>query len=235
MYNNKSNQIMKIRYLFLFLFLFISSIIIPQNGRGINWEYPFNGETLEGWVQRGGEAEYKVENGMIAGISRINTPNSFLCTEKHYGNFILELEFLVDDRMNSGIQIRSNSFEDYNNGRVHGYQVEIDPSDRSWSAGIYDEARRGWLYDLRNNEVARKAFKHGEWNKYRIEAIGNSIRTWINGVPASNLEDSMTKSGFIGLQVHSMKIGGVKIQWKNIRILDLGTINEFPQKITTHP
>jgi hypothetical protein len=48
--------------------------------------------------------------------------------------------------MNSGIQIRSLSKPEFNNGRVHGYQVEIDPSDRGWSGGIYDEARRGWLY-----------------------------------------------------------------------------------------
>ncbi|MCK5456991.1 MAG: DUF1080 domain-containing protein [Melioribacteraceae bacterium] len=128
------------------LMLLVSvTILVAQNGRGIEWEYPFDGKSLEGWEQKGGEAEYKVEDGMIVGVSKVKTPNSFLCTKKKYGNFILELEFLVDDRMNSGIQIRSNSFEDYKNGRVHGYQVEIDPSDRAWSAGIYDEARRGWL------------------------------------------------------------------------------------------
>ena len=215
----------------LLFFLSLSVLSFAGNGRGIEWEYPFNGKNLDGWIQRGGEAEYKIEDGMIIGISRVNTPNSFLCTEKYFGNFILELEFLVDDRMNSGIQIRSNSYDDYQDGRVHGYQVEIDPSERSWSAGIYDEARRGWLYDLRNNEAARKAFKHGEWNKYHIEVIGNSIRTWINGVPAANLVDEMTMSGFIGLQVHSMKTGGVKIKWRNIRIMDLGKIQEFPQKI----
>ena len=114
---------------------------------------------------------------------------------------------------------------------MHGYQVEIDPSGRAWSAGIYDEARRGWLCELRNNEAARNAFKHEEWNKYHIEAIGNSIRTWINGVPASNLEDSMTSTGFIALQVHGMKTAGVEVKWRNIRIMDLGTLSEFPQKI----
>lgn len=216
------------------LFLLMSStLLFAQNGRGVEWEYPFDGKSLEGWEQKGGEAEYKVEDGMIVGVSRLNTPNSFLCTKKHYGNFILELEFLVDDRMNSGIQIRSNSFEEYKNGRVHGYQVEIDPSARAWSAGIYDEAGRGWLYELRNNEAARKAFKHGEWNKYHIEAIGSSIKTWINGVPASNLEDSKIPKGFIALQVHGMKEGGVEVKWKNIRIMDLGTISEFPQKISS--
>lgn len=207
------------------------SLFFIGGGRGVAWEYPFDGETLEGWEQKGGEAEYKVEDGMIVGVSRVNTPNSFLCTKKKYSNFILEVEFLVDDRMNSGIQIRSNSFEEYKNYRVHGYQVEIDPSARAWSAGIYDEARRGWLCELRNNEAARNAFKHEEWNKYHIEAIGNSIRTWINGVPASNLEDSMTSTGFIALQVHGMKTAGVEVKWRNIRIMDLGTMSEFPQKI----
>lgn len=211
--------------------LLIVTVLTAQNGRGVDWEYPFDGKTLDGWEQKGGEAKYKVEDGMIVGISQVNTPNSFLCTKKTYSNFIFEVEFLVDDRMNSGIQIRSNSFEDYKNGRVHGYQVEIDPSARAWSAGIYDESRRGWLCELRNNEAARKAFKHGEWNKYHIEAIGSSIRTWINGVPASNLDDSMTAEGFIALQVHGMKESGVEIKWKNIRIMDLGTIPEFPQKI----
>ncbi len=216
------------------LFILVSStLLLAQNGRGVEWEYPFDGKSLEGWEQKGGEAEYKVEDGMIVGVSKVNTPNSFLCTKKHYGNFIFEVEFLVDDRMNSGIQIRSNSLEEYRNGRVHGYQVEIDPSARAWSAGIYDEARRGWLYELRNNEAARKAFKHGEWNKYHIEAIGSSIKTWINGVPASNLEDSKTPKGFIALQVHGMKEGGVEVKWKNIRIIDLGTISEFPQKISS--
>ncbi|NOX67367.1 MAG: DUF1080 domain-containing protein [Chlorobi bacterium] len=197
----------------------------------MEWENLFDGKTLDGWEQKGGEAQYKVEDGMIVGVSKADTPNSFLCTKQKYSNFILEVEFLVDDRMNSGIQIRSNSFEEYRNGRVHGYQVEIDPSNRAWSAGIYDEARRGWLYDMKNNEAARNAFKHGEWNKYHIEAIGNSIRTWINGVPAANLEDSMTKEGFIALQVHGTKESGIEVKWRNIRILDLGTTNEFPQKI----
>ncbi|MEE9431878.1 MAG: DUF1080 domain-containing protein [Melioribacteraceae bacterium] len=204
---------------------------LAGNKLNMKWEYLFNGKNLDGWEIRGGEAKYIIEDDMIVGISKTNTPNTFLCTKKKYSNFIFEVEFLVDDRMNSGIQIRSNSFESYKNGRVHGYQVEIDPSKRSWTAGIYDESRRGWLYDLRNNSAARNAFKHNKWNKLHIEAVGNSIRTWLNGVPATNLIDSETSSGFIGLQVHGMKTAGVKVKWKNIRILDLGTSKEFPQKV----
>lgn len=84
-------------------------------------------------------------------------------------------------------------------GRVHGYQFEIDPSKRAWSGGIYDEARRNWIYSLNWNPSARTAFKNNAWNKARIEAIGNSIRTWINGVACANIWDDMTPVGFIAL------------------------------------
>jgi hypothetical protein len=184
----------------------------------------FDGKTLDGWKQLGGKAVYSVEDGTIVGQSVPNTSNSFLCTEKHYGDFILELEFKVDAGLNSGVQVRSNSFKEYRNGRVHGYQVEIDPSARAWSGGIYDEGRRGWLNNLKDNEPARKAFKQGEWNRFRIKAIGDSIQTWINGVPAADLKDSMTKTGFIGLQVHGVgkKTEPLRVRWRNIRLKDLG-------------
>jgi hypothetical protein len=187
------------------------------------WQELFDGKTLTGWVQRGGKALYTVEDGAIVGTAVPNTPNSFLCTEKRFSNFILELDFQVDQGLNSGVQIRSNSLPEYKNGRVHGYQVEIDPSPRAWTGGIYDEGRRGWLNDLKNNEAARKAFKQGEWNHFRVEAIGDSIKTWLNGVPAADLKDSMTPTGFIGLQVHGTKSEKpLKVRWRNIRIQEIG-------------
>ena len=164
-----------------------------------DWIDLFDGKTLDGWSPKGGKAEYSVEDGQIIGIAVPNTPNSFLRTEKEYGDFILEVEFKVDSTLNSGVQIRSHSLPDYRNGQVHGYQVEIDPSDRGWSGGIYDEGRRGWLNPLSGNDKARYAFKQNDWNHYRIEAIGDRIRTWINGVPAADLVDSMTQKGFIAL------------------------------------
>ena len=163
------------------------------------WIDIFDGKTLTGWTQRGGKAKYTVENAEVHGTCVPNTPNSFLCTEKDYGDFILELEFKVHSKLNSGVQIRSQSLPAYKNGVVHGYQVEIDPSDRAWSGGIYDESRRGWLADLKNNEAARKAFKQGDWNKFRVEAVGDSLKTFINGFPAATLKDSMTPKGFIAL------------------------------------
>ena len=190
---------------------------------GGNWVNLFNGKDLTGWERLNGTAEYTVVKGELIGTSRINTPNSFLATTKMYGDFILEYEMKMDQGLNSGVQIRSESKKEVNNGRVHGYQVECDDSPRAWSAGIYDEARRGWLYPLEYNQAAKKSYKRAQWNKYRVEAIGNSIRTWLNGVPCANLIDDMTLSGFIALQVHSIgkeeANAGKTISWRNIRIM----------------
>lgn len=184
------------------------------------WVSLFNGKNLKGWSQLNGDAEYKVIDGAIVGISKMNTPNSFLVTKKTYDDFILEFEFKVDNSLNSGVQIRSNSIKNYMNGRVHGYQFEIDPSQRAWTGGIFDEARGGWLYSL-TDAKSKAAFKPNEWNKARIEAIGNRIRTWVNNVPCANLLDSQTESGFIALQVHMIlnkNQEGKTISWRNIRI-----------------
>jgi len=195
----------------------------------------FDGKTLDGWKQRGGQAKYRVENGEIVGSSIPNTGNSFLCTERDYGNFILDLEFKVNPTLNSGVQIRSESFDEPKQiergdkpikipaGRVHGYQVEIDPSDRAWTGGIYDEGRRGWLNNLKDNEPARKAFKQGEWNHFRVECRGDSIKTWLNGVPAADLKDDLTPRGFIALQVHGVgnRTEPLEVRWRNIKIQEL--------------
>ena len=204
---------------FSILCLFTFSGLMAQND---GWVNLFNGKDLTGWKQLNGEAKYTVENGVIVGTTVLNTPNSFICTEKNYSDFVFEVDLLVEPDMNSGIQFRSESKSDYNNGRVHGYQCEVDPSARAWSGGIYDEARRGWLYTLELNPKAQPALKMGEWNRYRIECIGNSIKTWINGVACSHVIDDMTPTGFIALQVHGIgknkEKEGQQIKWKNVRI-----------------
>ena len=196
--------------------------MLTSCAQGPKWQDLFNGENLDGWKKLNGTAEYKVEDGAIVGISQLNTPNTFLATNKNYDDFILEFEFKVDDGLNSGVQFRSLSLPEFQEGRVHGYQFEIDPSERAWTGGVYDEARRGWLYPLNYNPEGQQAFKNGEWNKARIEAIGNSIRTWVNDVPCADLLDSTTASGFIALQVHSIgnaEQEGKSVAWRNIRIL----------------
>jgi hypothetical protein len=178
-------------------------------------------QNLDEWEIRGGKATYMLENGVITGHALDNRHNTFLCTKEDYQDFILEYEVRVDPVLNSGVQIRSHSLPDYQDGRVHGLQVEVDPSDRRFSGGIYDEARRAWLYPLSLNPAARDAFVNNQWNHFRVEAMGNEIRTWVNGVPAANLVDNRVESGFIGLQVHSTYSDddvGRTAQWRNIRI-----------------
>lgn len=197
----------------------------------------FDGQTLTGWEKHSGTAEYRVENGAIIGKTVANTGNTFLCTARKYSDFILELDFKVDPTMNSGIQFRSNYYTEdteieiagkkkkFPADRVHGYQFEIDPSPRAYSGGVYDEARRGWLFDLKDNETARKAFKQGEWNTARIECRGDHIKTFINGVPAADFKDAMTAEGVIALQVHGIgkktEALGKEVMWRNIRLKEL--------------
>ncbi len=174
----------------------------------------FNGKNLEGWKKIGGAA-FKVEDGVLIGKTGDGS-YGWLCTEKTYGDFILELEVNIASG-NSGIQIRSHLPD---GKTMVGCQIEVDPTPRAWSGGLYEQGRRGWLQNLINNPAARAAFKVREWNKYRIECVGDSIITWVNGVAATDYRDAMDLDGIIALQVHSGK--DCRVRFRNIRLQDLG-------------
>jgi len=188
------------------------------------WVELFNGQNLEGWEKLDGSAKYRVENGEIIGVSKTGTSNTFLATRNTYGDFILEYEMKMDPGLNSGVQFRSVPMKPDGSKRVNGYQVECDDHDnRPWAGGIYEEASRGWLYPMAYHMSATEANKRGEWNKVRVEAVGSTIRTYINGVSFANLVDDVRKEGFIALQVHGIgndkALEGKEIRWRNIRIL----------------
>lgn len=203
--------------------LLLTSITLSSNSscesaNKEQWRDLFDGKTLNGWKSVGGKAPYTVEDGAIVGTMVKGTPNSFLITEQEYGDFILELEIKLEGtETNSGIQTRSHIND---KGRVYGRQVEIDPTARAWSGGIYDESRRLWLYPVDLNENAKSAYKVEEYNHVRIEAIGDETKTWLNGVPVAYLIDTLDPTGFIALQVHSIPdhLAGKKVYFKNIRI-----------------
>lgn len=220
------------------------------------WTPLFNGTSLDGWVKRGGNATYKVEDGAIVGTSTLNTPNTFLCTPREYGNFVLEYEFQVDPKLNSGVQFRSQEFSHPTEftwegkvvkvpaKRVHGYQAEIDPDPvrkRYWTAGVYEEAARNWLYpglcggDEKAFSAAGAQLTQDGWNRVRIEANGSTIRTYLNGEKRADLTDTRTAFGFIGLQVHGIgndrSKDGTQVRWKNLRIREI--INAEPNTLTT--
>ncbi|MCW8925019.1 MAG: DUF1080 domain-containing protein [Xanthomonadales bacterium] len=184
-----------------------------------DWQNLLEGSDLSGWKQLGGTARYVVEGDTIIGYTVPDSPNSFLTTKKEYSDFIIEYETKVESGMNSGMMIRADVRD---NGVVFGYQVEVDPTPRRFSGGLYDEKRRKWLYPLTLNEKGRDAFRNGEWNHFRVEAIGNSIQVWVNGIQTAAMVDDWDDEGFFGLQVHAIKTPdqvGRTVRWRNMRIL----------------
>jgi hypothetical protein len=206
------------------------------------WETLFDGKTLNGWHIMAGTAEYSVEDSAIVGKTVKGSPNTFLvCDKKFTGDFILEMEVkMMDTLTNSGIQFKSNYNDTANKGkgRVYGYQYELDPSARKWSAGVYDEGRREWLYTGSLNPKSQKLFTPRTYHKVKVECIGKSIKTWMDGEAVSFVIDTLTKNeGLLGLQVHAIavtkpELAGIKIYWKNIRIKTTGVSpSPFPKGI----
>ena len=186
-----------------------------------NWTQLFNGKNFDGWEIKQGQADFEIlDDGVIQATSILNSPSTYMGTIKHYDDFIFEYEIFASPGLNSGVQFRSLNSK---KGDVFGYQCELDTDEfRSWSGGIYDQSRTGlFLYPLTRNEKGKNAFKNGVWNKVRIEAVGRSIRTWVNGIQCSNLLDDTSKSGFIALQIHSINTvenKGKVVRWKNLKI-----------------
>lgn len=192
---------------------------LPANAG--EWQSPFNGKDFTGFSIHGGAATYRIENGEIVGTTAPKTANTFLVLDKPLGDFELLVEAKQDVELNSGIQFRSQIEGGLANrdGRLIGYQCELDATDRAMTAGVYDEARRGWLYPIVTAPYAREAFRRGEWNRIRILARGPLIQTWINGVPATSMFDAHDAAGHIGLQVHGVgdRKDPLEVRWRNIR------------------
>lgn len=175
----------------------------------------FDGESLQGW-QKHGDAIYEVDEDSILG--RIGGGGqSFLVSDEVYGDYVFEVDLINEDAGNSGVQFRSHLNDQ---GRLFGYQMEVDPSERSWSGGLYDEYRRAWLDNLQDNPAGRATFGSGEWNRYRIEARGPWLRAWVNGVPTMDHVDVLDPTGHFALQVHSGN--NTRMRWKNFKL------NVFP-------
>jgi hypothetical protein len=178
---------------------------------------------LSGWRVTGGAAKYDVVGGELVGRAMVSKTNSWLVSDARYGDYIMEFDAKTDPALNSGVMVRGQSRPDYRNGVVHGYQAEIDPSPRAWSGGMYDEQRRQWLYSLGRNEAARRTFRSGDWNHYRIEAIGDRLRTWVNGVPATDVVDDTDGAGFIAFQVHAIPDADAarhpEARFRNVRVI----------------
>ena len=195
-------MVFKINFFKALLTTTLSAFICLSTIAQTNWTSPFNGKNLKGWEVKQGSANFEVINNTIVATTLLGSKSTYLATKKQYGDFILEAEMYVTPGLNSGIQFRSHAGKE----GVYGYQCEFDTDPiRAWTGGIFDQSRRSWIYPLTENREGSVAFKNGHWNKVRIEAIGNKIQTFINGVQCANLVDDMDSAGFIALQLHSIK------------------------------
>lgn len=191
----------------------------------------FNGKDLSGWTRVNGTGEFKVEGDCIVGVGENVKNNTFLRTDKTYKDFDFRFEMKFDDLSgNSGMMFRGLQ-KPGKDGRVYGYQCEHDNGkDRAWTAGLYDEARRGWLVPKKGDPQAEKSFteqgrklmKWDDWNEIRIVCEGKHLRIWLNGEERVDFTDDaeeFTPEGFFALQVHAG--GSCKVRWRNLRVKEL--------------
>jgi hypothetical protein len=191
------------------------------------WRELFNGEDLTGWKIVDGYAEPWVEAGVLK-VEQVDTANFvYLINGEVFSDYILELDVKLTGELNSGILIRGLRDPLTNNGLTHGFQMEIDQTDRKWTGGIYEERGRLWLTPLEGVPEALEAYWVSDWNHYRIEAIRDTFKIWVNEVPTTYLIDGKTGKGIIGFQIHKISpdMEPGLLQLRNIRI-----ITESPEK-----
>ncbi|HEX5789536.1 MAG TPA: DUF1080 domain-containing protein [Luteolibacter sp.] len=183
----------------------------------------FNGKDLTGWTPKGGTCTFEAKDGTIVGTCVKGSPNTYLSTTKDYGDFIFtcEMKWLVDG--NSGIMFRAIEKAGKGKPVVMGPQAEMEGfrDDRGWSGGIYGQDCGGWWYPLWLKEHAevRKALKKDDWNRITIQAKGNTVKTWVNGLPAAHWVNDQYLKGFLSLQIHSGAEG--QVVWRDVKIKEL--------------
>lgn len=201
----------------------------PRPGRGAGecrrgtsqageWRSLFDGRTLAGWHNPYDWGEAWAEGGelRLRGAKKF-----FLVANERFRDFVLEAEVMLPDAAsNSGIQFRSH----VEKNRVYGYQAEVDPSPRQWSGGLYDEGRREWLTPVRGDTASERAFraragsafKPAGWNRYRIEARGDSLKIFVNGRLTTAYRDTLDRDGYVAVQHHGE--AGKVYRFRNIRV-----------------
>lgn len=181
----------------------------------------YNGKNLDGWVQRGAENKYETKGDVIEGTYVPPNANSYLCTVRDdYADFIFTVELKWLREGNTGIQFRSRLV---GKGGVTGPQVEMEEVSRSrgWSGGIFGQGLGGFFYPLwlEAHTKARSAVKYDDWNRITIYAKGDTVKTWLNGVPCAHWKTQEYLKGYFALQVHKSEEG--LISFRNIKIKTL--------------
>jgi hypothetical protein len=195
----------------ILLLLFLSLSIIRCNAQQTeDWTSLFNGKNLDGWSVIGGAGKVAIEDNTIVLNRSSNTEeHTFICTDKVYKDFIMEVDAMGGDgSLFYGILFRAQPAPDTAHVRLYGYQVKPDSRKRNWIGGIFDDfgTAWNWMYTPEGDSRAQNARKPvGQWDHYRIEAIGDTIKVWLNDVPISNISNSKYDKGKIAIKIHFMK------------------------------
>jgi Domain of Unknown Function (DUF1080) len=192
------------------------------------WQSLFDGKSLNGWSVIGKPSNVQIKDScIILHMTPFTSRHAFIRTTKKFKDFIFEIEFRRDLAIDSGILFRSVDAPDTAFNDLFGYMVKIDPSQsRLWTGGVLLDFGNGlqWLYPLDKEEKARHAEKsQGEWNKIRIEAIGQDIKVWLNEIPTVHLTDDKYDDGYIALKIHYLmedkEKAGLEISYRNPQII----------------
>lgn len=201
-------EIIAMKFAFLITTLTLAFFVNGQNTVSL-----FNGKDLYGWTIHGTEKWY-VEKGELVCESGPDKKYGYLSTDKSYKNFELTLQFKQESNGNSGVFFRSS----IDGVKISGWQCEVAPLNLH-TGGIYESYGRGWL--IKPNPAHEKYLLPGKWNKLKLRVINDEVTTWLNGHMMINIIDEKIGDGigFIALQIHDG--GGIKVRWKNIRILEM--------------
>jgi hypothetical protein len=229
----------------IFLILLFTTLT-PFLAFAQNWVSIFDGKSLQGWTKVDPPINVKIEEGMMKLHMTPHTlRHAFIRTNTTYQDFILELEFRRDLTMDSGILFRAENAPDSAFSALFGYQIKIDPQiNRNWTGGIMTDFGNGfqWLATLENNLPGLKAEKpSGEWNKLRLEAIGEEISVFLNDIPTAHIRDDKYKAGYFAFKFHYLSkkddAASLELAIKNIKVITenlntFKTLNTLPIKDT---
>ena len=199
--------------------------LVAQSDQG-EWISLFDGSTLAGW--EGNTAYFRVENGAIVGGTRADPipRNEFLCTTEQFDDFIVRLQFRLDDGVNSGVQIRSKRIPGSN--EVIGYQADLGDG---WWGALYDESRRNRALVRPDFAAVDRVLERAGWNDYEVAADGPRIRLFINGqrtIDYTETEPDIEQRGHLCLQIHSGPPGEVRFRNISLKRLTITPRNPDP-------
>lgn len=198
-------------------------VITPRIVTADEWQKIFDGKTLNGWekkaVHGGNGGEWTVEGGAFVANQEKDHKGGLLGTVKKYSDFEIELEFKVDNPVDTGLFLRTRD-----DGM--GYQITIDYHDKGFIGSLYAPAEGGFI---QQNKNWVKYFHKDSWNKMRARVEGQPahVMAWLNDnitVNFTDYKERFPREGYIGLQVHGGEGAwgeNSRARFKNIRIREL--------------